>query len=371
MHMINAFIKPSGVLMKNKFTLATLVAVTALFMLSGCERNNRVFEYELNALGTFVQISIVGQTTETARTAAITIEEDLLVLDSIGYTFELEGELRRLNEAIRKGQSMEVSDTLVELISNAGKLSSLSEGMFNPATGQLTAFWEFHCDKDECDESPYPDEVQRLVNEHVEVIISQKPSIDDLVIKGNRVSSRNRLVKLEFADIIRGVALDKGIERLAALGVTNAMIDIGGNVRTIGTRGDHDWWIGIPGRFGKELIASLENIDDKAVVTVRAFDHSAGKLGRVYRHIVDPRTGLPVKDIQSVTVTHKSAVVASAAATALLIAGIRDWKMIADKMDIHEILMITKDGTIYTSTAMAHVIHWKQGMQHQYLVSGS
>ncbi len=371
MHMINAFIKPSGVFMKNKLTLATLVALTMLFLLTSCDRNGHAFEYRLNALGTFVQITIIGQPTDAARTAALSVEEDLQVLDSIGYTFELEGELHRLNEAISKGQSIEVSDTLVELISNAGKLSSLSDGMFNPATGQLTAFWEFHCDKDECGESPYPDEVQRLVNERVEVIISQKPSIDDLVIKGNRVSSRNRLVKLEFTDIIRGVALDKGIERLAALGVTNAMIDIGGNVRTIGTRGDHDWWIGIPGRFGKELIASLENIDDKAVVTVRAFNHSAGKTGRVYRHIVDPRTGLPVKDIQSVTVTHKSAMVASAAATTLLIAGTRDWKMIADKMDVHEILMITKDGTIYASRAMANVIHWKQGTQHQYLVTGS
>ena len=42
--------------------------------------------------------------------------------------------------------------------------------------------------------------------------------------------------------------------------------------------------------------------------------------------------------------------------------------MIADNMDVHKILLIAKDGTIYTSPAMEHVIHWKQGIEHQYLV---
>ena len=370
MHMINISKILPGPAMKNNFTAAALLVVAVLLLLSGCTRNDGIFEYHLNVLGTFAQISIVGLTPDEARTAAITVEEDLMALDAIGYTFELDSELHRLNVAIKKGQSLEVSDTLVELIENAARLSSMSDGLFNPATGQLTAFWEFHCDKDECSESPYPDEVQRLVNERVEKIIAQRPSMDDVIIKDNRVSSRNRLVKLEFGDIIRGVALDKGIERLASLGVANAMIDIGGNVRTTGTRGKHDWWIGLNGPAGKHSIASLENIDNKSVVTVRAFDRSAGKLGPVYRHIVDPRTGLPVKDIQSVTVTHKSAMVASVAASTLLMAGTRDWKNIADRMDVHEILMITKDGDIYTSRAMEHVIHWKQGVQGQLLVPG-
>ena len=371
MHMINVSKILPGPSMKNNFSAAAFLVVAAIFLLSGCARNTGVFEYELNVLGTFAQISIVGLTTEEARTAALTVEEDLLALDSIGYTFEIDSELYRLNEALKKGQSLVVSDTLVELIDNAARLSSMSDGLFNPAMGQLTAFWEFHCDKDECSETPYPDEVQRLVNERVEKIIAQRPSMDDVIVKGNRVSSRNRLVKLEFGDIISSVALDKGIERLASLGVANAMINIGGNVRTTGTRGKHDWWIGLSGPAGKHSIASLENIDDKSVVTVRAFDRSAGKPGPVYRHIVDPRSGLPVKDIQSVTVTHKSAMVASVAASTLLMAGTRDWEKIADSMDVHEILMITKDGAIYTSRAMEHLIHWKQGMQHQYLVSGN
>jgi thiamine biosynthesis lipoprotein len=354
--------------MKHKIAIGSLLTVIVLFLVASCERNGGVFEDKLNVLGTFAQISIAGLSPEQAKEAAATVEKDLQTLDYIGYTFEAEGELHQLNEALAQGRSMTVSDGLVELIKDAGKLSAASGGLFNPAAGELTAIWEFACDEDDCSESPYPDEVQRLVGEQVAKIISRHPSMDDLIIKGNEISSRNRQVKLEFGDMIRGLALDKGIEHLGSIGVSNAMIDIGGSVRTMGTRGDHDWWIGVADATGKHLIGSIENVDDLSVVTVRAADKSFSKDGFVYRHIVDPRSGMPVREVQSVVVMHDNAMIANASAVAILIAGIKDWKMIADKMDAHKILLIAKDGTIYTSPAMEHIIHWKQGIEHQHLV---
>lgn len=354
--------------MKHKHSILVLMSMTILAVLASCERNGGVFEDELNVLGTFAQISIVGLSQEAAREAALAVEKDLEALDYIGYTFEEEGELHQLNEAIAQGRSMEVSDGLLELINDARMLSSASGGLFNPAKGELTAFWEFICDKDECGESPYPLEVQRLVDEQVTKILARRPSMDDVNVQGNKVKSRSRLVKLEFGDMIRGLALDKGIEHLKNIGVANAKINIGGSVRTAGMRGEHDWWVGVPDATGKHLIASIENIDDQSVVTVRAFDKSFGRKGLVYRHIVDPRTGAPVKDIQSVTVMHESAMIANAFAVTMHIAGIDEWKQLADKMNVHKILVITEDGTIYTSPAMEHIIHWKQGIQNLHLV---
>ncbi len=354
--------------MKLKMAIGFMVAAIVLLVVTSCERNGGVYEDELNVLGSFAQISIVGILPAAAKQAALAVEKDLQTLDYIGYTFEAEGELHRLNEAIAQGQSMTVSEGLVELIMEAKKLSAASAGLFNPATGELTALWEFHCGKEQCSEVPYPDEVQRLIDEQVAKIIAGHPSMDDLIIKGNQVSSRNRLVKLEFGDIIRGLALEKGIAHLEDMDISNAMIDIGGSVRTMGRRGKHDWWIGIPDATGKQLIGSIENIDDQAVVTVRAFDASFGKNGLVYRHIVDPRSGLPVRDVLSVTVMHENAMVANASAMAFLAAGIKEWKTVADRMDAHKILMITKDGTFYTSPAMEHIIHWKQGVQNQLLI---
>jgi thiamine biosynthesis lipoprotein len=355
-------------IMKHKIAIRFLVAAVVMLVAASCERNGGVYQDELNVLGSFAQISIAGMLPEDAKQAALAVGKDLQTLDYIGYTFETGGELQQLNEAVAQGRSMTVSDGLVELIVEAKKLSAASDGLFNPATGELTALWEFHCGKEQCSEVPYPDEVQRLIDEQVAKILAAHPSMDDLIIKGNQVSSRNRLVKLEFGDIIRGLALEKAIAHLEAMGISNAMIDIGGSVRTTGRRGKHDWWVGVPDASGKHLVGFIENIHDQAVVTVRAFDQSFGKQGLVYRHIVDPRSGLPVRDVLSVTVMHENAMVANASAMAFLAAGINDWKMLAERMDAHKILMITKDGTLYTSLAMSNIIHWKQGIKHQHLV---
>lgn len=356
-----------GSLKHHNYLLLPAFLATSL-MLAGCGRGNGILEDELDVLGAFAQITIVGVPESEARKAALAVEQDLKSLDYIGYTFEEEGELHRLNEAFSQGRSMEVSGGLLELIVDARELYEKSGGLFNPAKGELTAFWEFICNKDECSESPYPVEVQRLVDEQVKKIIATNPSMKDLIIKGSRVSSNNRLVKLEFGDMIRGLALDKGIVHLREMGVNNAEINIGGSVRTTGMRGKHDWWIGVPDATGTHMIGSIENVDDKAVVTVRAFDKSFGKQGLVYRHIVDPRTGRPIEDVRSVTVMHDNALVANAFAVTLHIAGISEWKQLADRMGVHKILVITRDGTIYTSPAMGHIIHWNQGVTHQNLV---
>ena len=352
--------------MKHKYAIGSLLAV--LFLVASCERSGELVEDRIDVLGTFGQITLVGLPAEKTNEIVRVIEKDLQALDYIGYTFEEKGELASLNDALANGRSMTVSDGMVELIKDAIQLFNTSGGLFNPAAGELTAFWEFKCDQDECSKSPYPDEVQRLVDTQIAKIISRRPSMDDLIISGNRISSRNRLVRLEFGDMIRGLALDMGIEHLKSLGVENAMINIGGNVRTTGTRGDHDWWVGIPDASGEHYIGSIENIDDQSVVTVRAFDKSFGKQGLVYRHIVDSRTGQPVRDVVSVTVMHDSALIANVSAVTLHMVGIENWKQIADSMDAHKILIITKDGTIYTSPAMEHIVHWKQGVEHQHLV---
>lgn len=354
--------------MKYKHVIGSLLAVIMLFLVTGCERNEGLVEDRIDVHGTFGQITLVDIPAEKTGEIIGAVEKELRALDYIGYTFEEQGELAQLNEALGNGRSMTVSDGMLELIKDAIGLFNASGGLFNPAAGELTAFWEFRCDRDECSESPYPDVVQRLVDKQIAKIVRQRPSMDDLIISGNRISSRNRLVRLEFGDMIRGLTLDKGIEYLKSIGVENAMISIGGNVRTTGTRGDHDWWVGIPDASGEHFIGSIENIDDQSVVTVRAFDKSFGRQGRVYRHIVDSRTGQPVEDVVSVTVMHDSALTANAFAVTLHIAGIENWKKIADSMDVHKILLITKDGTIYTSLAMENIIHWKQGVENQHLV---
>ena len=355
--------------MKHRSAGGLIVFTMILYTLPGCTQETEVFESRLATLGTFARISIAGLTPEQARAAADATEQTLKSLDHIGYGFGAGGELQRVNDALANGRTITVSGEMTDLLDKARGLSLASGGLFNPAAGELTALWKFQCEQEVCVTPPtYPTGVQTRIGEKVARVLERTPSMDDLMIRGNRVSSRNRRVRLDFGEVIRTLALDIGIERLRRAGATNAMIEIGGNVHASGTRGDHAWWVGIPDASGRHLIGSIETGDDESVVTVRALDTSAGWQDSVYRRIVDPRNGLPAGEVQSVTVVHHSAMLANAAATALMIAGRQDWKTVADRMDVPALLMIDRSDTIYTSPAIDHRIHWKQGVTHQHLV---
>lgn len=348
--------------------IKAIVAGATVILFASCARNVSVYKDTLDVLGGSAEIVIVGVTAEKAQAAIRAVEKKLQQLDQIGYTFESTGELQALNAALAENRSFSVSPEFARLLQSAATLSRASRGLFNPAAGALTALWEFHCKAGDCEESPYPEDVQHLVDEHGKKILAQHPSMEDLVIEGNSVSSRNPAVKLELGDVIRGFALDEGMRVLKASGIKNAMIQLDGGVRTVGSRGDHPWWVGIPVATDEHVIGFIEDISDEAVVTVRAFDRSMGRQDTIYRHVVDPRSGVPVRDIQSVTVIHDSAAQANAAATVFVVNGIEGWSGVAADMGVQALMVIASDGTIYTSPRMEERLHWKQDMPHQHLI---
>lgn len=346
----------------------TLLFILFLFLV-GCDFRADTFRRDLTILGTTAEIVIEGLPPQDAETATTSIVKDLEIFDQIGFTFEPANELAQLNEAFSKGQAKTVSAELKELIHDASKLYSMSDGLFNPAAGELTALWEYPCGKADCTKSPYSEEVQHLIDEKESEIIAQHPSMDDLVIKGNSVSSQKPAVKLEFGDMIRGFALDRSILKLNNMGIQNAMIFLGNGVHTLGKQGREQWLIGLPLHSNaQKMVGTIRSTGNEAVVTVHAIDKSISKAGTIYRHVVDPRTGLPVRETQSVTIIHDSAATANAAAAALLINGKEGWANIADKMGVHLILMIAKDGTVYTTPGMDKRIRWKPSRAHQKLL---
>ena len=351
---------------------AVLSLMAIVFLgLSGCGRQAEIYNGTMKILGSVANVSIVGLSEKEAKAAIDAVERELDQLDQIGYIFEPEGELYNLNAALAANRSFAISSEFAMLLHTADSLSRASGGLFNPAAGALTTMWEFRCDSENCTKSPYPDEVRHLINRRKKNIINRKPSMNDLRFDGSQVSSKNPAVQLEFGDIIRGFALDRGMERLKNRGVQNAMIQFKGSTRTIGSRGGHPWWVEVSPANHEFILGSIEDISEEAVVTVSAFDKPISEKDTLYRPVIDSRTGLPVKAIQSVTVVHDSATVANVAAVVFLVNGVENWSELARKMGVQALLIITADGTVYASPRMEERLHWKREYPHHHLIPKS
>lgn len=246
------------------------------------------------------------------------------------------GEVTELNAAIRSGRSAAVSSAMVRMIRAAEKLERASSGFFNAGIGGAVQAWGFHCDQLLPGMRPRADTVLQWC--------AARPSLSQITIRGNDLYSRNPHLQLDFGAYAKGVAIDLALDRLQAQGVTDAVLNLGGNLAAMGRTGQRAWRIGIRAPVGDGLIASLETRRREAVVTSGSYERFRMLDGQRFGHILDPYFAAPTSSLVSVTVLHARAGLADAAATALLVAGPRRWRGVAERMGVDEVMVV--DGNL-------------------------
>jgi thiamine biosynthesis lipoprotein len=126
----------------------------------------------------------------------------------------------------------------------------------------------------------------------------------------------------------------------------------------MGRHDDRPWRVGVRHPQGRGVLAALELHDGESVHTSGNYERYSEHEGVRYGHIIDPRTGYPGREIVSATVIHDDGAVADAAATALVLAGLRDWQRIAAQMGVKLAMLVDADGTVHMPPAMAARVHF-------------
>ena len=268
-----------------------LVALLVVFLLSACSRAE-VFRHEAFVFGTRVDVAVFGDSQAAADAAAGAVLREFDRLHRAYHAWE-PSELTALNAAIARGETATVSDELASMLKDAQRIAATGDQLFNPALGGLIALWGFHTDNF-VPQRPDPAKLQALLD--------ARPSMADLVIDGNRVSSRNPAVQLDLGGYAKGYALDRAAAILRESGVANALINIGGNVMALGKKGDQPWRIGIQHPRTPAPLATLPLYDGEAVGTSGDYQRYFELDGERYAHLLDPRTGQPARGTQSLTV---------------------------------------------------------------------
>ncbi|WP_456406966.1 FAD:protein FMN transferase [Thiolapillus sp.] len=317
--------------------------LTAVLFLGGCEKTEPVYNSRFLAFGTLTDISIVGVTREQAETAVETLEEDFAIMHKAWHAWA-PGPLTRTNNLLAEGVRFAVPPSVLTLMRISKRLSHQSEHLFNPAVGKLVELWGFQSDSLEDHRPPDAEAIARLVEAN--------PNMDDIEIDGIHAQCSNPAVKLDFGAIGKGYGIDLAIEHLREMGINNAIVNSGGDLRAIGSRGGHPWRIAIRSPSGSGTLGFLYVSGDESVFTSGNYERNYLWKGKLYHHIIDPRSGYPAQGTRSVTVIHDNATVADAAATALFVAGPKDWRRIARQMGIKYVLLIDTDNVVHMNPAM-------------------
>ena len=185
-------------------------------------------------------------------------------------------------------------------------------------------------------------------DETIEALL-ENTGCENVDIRENTVTLNNN-VSVDLGSVGKGEAGDRVIKVLKENGVSSALLDLGGNIQTLGTKPDGTLWkIAIRDPSGGEgSIAKIE-VADRAVITSGGYErYFTGDDGEVYWHILDPKTGRPARNgILSATVIGKSGRLCDALSTSLFVMGeqkaVDYWKNSADAFDM---ILVTSDGRV-------------------------
>lgn len=299
--------------------------------------------HQFLAFGTIIDVSLYGVDSVQAQQSLQQLEASFTQWHQAWQPWQGNGALHQFNQDLNNNKPIAIPITLQPLFSEAHQLSKLSSGLFDPALGSLIRTWGFSQD-DAPIAPPDADFIQQYLNQH-------RPFYQ-FDITHHSLQAKKQNLQIDFGAYAKGYALNLAIEQLQQQGIQHAIINAGGDLRAIGQHGDRPWRIGIRHPRQQGMIAAIDITQDMSIFTSGDYERSFNYQDKSYHHIIDPRTGYPANLTRSVTVIHADAALADAAATALFIAGPKQWWAIAKAMGIRYVMLIDQQGQIHLNPAM-------------------
>jgi len=325
----------------------------SLLFLFSCDNTSQEKSYQTTiiAFGTKITVTLDDVPTDKAIALSKNIEQKFNHMNQQWHAWQ-PSTLTAINSVCKNGQTYTADADVIELLKKGTYFYTLSDGLFNPAAGELIALWGFL--------SNTPTKKRTAPSQAaIDNWLVQAPSMNDIVINNNKVACKNPHVRLDFGGFAKGYGVGQIINYLQQQGVQHAMVNAGGDLLVIGDRHSRPWRVALQNPFAiDEPLAYLDVHDKEAVFSSGTYFRKFSDGQKTYHHILDPRTGYPSQGFIATTVIHTDPTLADAAATSLLIAGKKDWQHIAKKMGITRVLLIDDQGKIYITPEMVKQVSW-------------
>ena len=294
-----------------------LALVGLAFFISSCSKpESQLLQFQGKTMGTYYHIKYVLSDEQLAQKALlekqlqVEVDKQLELVNDQMSTYRPQSELSLFNKS---SDSYEVSDATIKVVKKALSLYEQSGGAFDVTVGPLVNLWGFGPDK-----KPYKVPSDALIER-----TKQKVGSQYLSIQGNKLIKSKPELYVDLSSIAKGYGVDSVAELLSEKGITNYLVDIGGELRVQGTKlNNQDWTLAIERPGLGQNVQRLLNIGDNAIATSGDYRNYFEFDGIRYSHTIDPSTGKPISHkLVSVTVIDKSSMVADGLATAITVLG--------------------------------------------------
>jgi thiamine biosynthesis lipoprotein len=278
-------------------------------------------------MGTTYSVKVVSGS--ELRVTKEEIDERLKEINKVFSNWDPYSELSLLDSE-PVNEWVQASDELIFVLNESKKIMHKTAGAFDPGIGRVIDVWGFGPRL--VDEMPDRNEIEDAV---------RLSSLTNLVI-GNTKIKKTVDIHINLSAIAKGYAVDEIAELLKRKGITDFLVEIGGEVVALGKNIEQQWTVGIEMPNSESAIPITLN--NKAIATSGNYRNFFIWEGEKYNHIIEPGTGLPVRsDLTSVSVIHPQTMIADAYATAMMVMGSERSIVLAKQLDLSIILILNGD----------------------------
>ena len=261
------------------------------------------FYHEIfKAMGTPCELQIFADTHDEAKRIAGLAIADVYRLEALYSRYRNDSLLSAINRVAATGGEMTVDEETAGLLNYAAACYEQSDGLFDITSGILRRAWRF-------DSGKLPDQaqVQELLKKVGWHKLRWNPPFIEFPVTG---------MEIDFGGVVKEYAVDHAAAICWQEGLRHGMINLGGDIKIIGPRADGTpWRIGI--RHPREQTGMLQTLLLRGGALASSGDYE--RCIRVddirYGHVLNPKTGWPVRHLAAVSVVGDFCVVAGSAST--------------------------------------------------------
>ncbi len=299
-----------------------------------------VFKKSCKLMGNHFELTAVADNEDWANKRIDAGIAEIQRIERLLTTFSDDSETNQVNQNAGIMPVIVSAETFA-LVERSLRISGLTQGAFDITYGSIEKrLWNFDKSMTALPDKATAKKMVRLIN-YRNVVLDREKSTIYLKEKGMRIG---------FGGIGKGYAAERARQVMKGLGVSSGVVNASGDLCAWGLQPNGTpWTVGIVNPNVKNEIFSWMSVTDMAVATSGNYEKFVMIDGKKYSHTIDPRTGLPVTGIKSVTIITTNAEIADAMATPVMIMGIYTGLDLINQMNNIEAIIIDDDDKMYTS----------------------
>ncbi len=264
------------------------------------------FLFSFNAMGCPCELQFYAKNNVYAQHVAQRVMADIDRLEQRYSRYRADSFLSKINHVAAVGGSISVDDETAGLLNYAQTCYELSDGLFDITSGILRRAWRF-----ETNVLPDDKGIQALL---------QKVGWQHIRWENPTLTFLQAEMEIDFGGIVKEYAADRAATLCLDSGILHGMVNLGGDIKIIGAHPDGSAWrVGIQHPRDKTKVWKTVVLKTGALASSGDYERCMVIDGVRYGHILNPKTGYPVRHLAAVSVVADFCVVAGSAATVAML----------------------------------------------------